>query len=121
MTYVDGFVFTVPRKNFKKYKKMAADASKIWKKYGAVGYYECIGDDLHPKWIKLTFPKLTKLKPSENVWFSFIIYKSKTHRNNVNKRVMAYFNKKYPNHSHKDMPFDMKKMAYGGFKTIVEK
>jgi uncharacterized protein YbaA (DUF1428 family) len=126
MTYVDGFVLVVPKKNFNKYKKMATDAGKIWKKFGALEYLECVGDDLNPDMggmKALNFPKMTKLKKNENVWFSFIIYKNKNHRDSVNKMVMNYFKKMHKdNIDHmKNMPWDMKKFAYGGFKTIVEK
>ena len=117
--YVDGFVLVVPKKKFKEYKKLASEAGKIWSKFGALGYFECVGDDLNPKMVQLPFPKLVKLKPNESVWYSFIIYKSKAHRNSVNSKVMKYFEKKYPGSEHKDVPFDMKKMAYGGFKTVV--
>jgi uncharacterized protein YbaA (DUF1428 family) len=123
MKYIDGFVLVVPKKNFNKYKKMASDAGKIWKKFGALGYFECVGDDLNPymEGMKaLNFPKMTKLKKNENVWFSFIIYKNKKHRDSVNKKVMNYFKKKYPDQKYEEMPFDIKKMAYGGFKTVVE-
>lgn len=119
MTYVDGFVFAVPRKNIPAYLKMARDAGKVWKKFGALSYKECTGDDLRPKHVTLTFPKLIKLKPTETVWFSFITYKSKAHRDSVNKKVMAFFEKKYKD-AHQDMPFDMKRMAYGGFKALVD-
>lgn len=119
MTYVDGFVFAVPKNNFQAYKKMAKEAGKVWKKHGALGYYECIGDDLHPKMVSLTFPKLIKLKPTENAWFSFIIFKSKAHRNKVNANVMKEFEKKYKKQEMK-MPFDMKRMSYAGFKTIIK-
>lgn len=123
MTYVDGFVFPVSKKNFQAYKKMASSASKIWKKFGALQYFECCGDDLIPssEGMKVrTFIQLAKPKPGEQVWFSFIIYKSKAHRNQVNKRVMDYFKKKYKEDQHQDMPFDARRMAYGGFKTIVQ-
>lgn len=116
--YVDGFVFTVPKKNFRAYKKMATEASKVWKKFGALAYYECMEDDMKPKFITFTFPKMTKRKSSERVWFSFIMYKNRSLRDKVNKEVMAYFDKKYKKEEMK-MPFDMKRMAYGGFKTIV--
>lgn len=120
MTYVDGFVFVVKRKNIPAYKKMATMAGKIWKKHGALKYFECIGDDLHPKFIKLTFPKLVKLKPGETVWFSFITYKSKAHRNLVNKKVMSDPMMNQEKWKDKPMPFDMNRMTFGGFKTIVE-
>lgn len=121
MTYVDGFVFVVARKNIEAYKKMAKDAGKVWKKHGALHYKECMGDDLHPKMIKLTFPKLVKLKAGETVWFSFITYKNKAHRDAVNKKVMKVFEEKYTKEDmHKDMPFDAKRMSYAGFKAIVD-
>jgi uncharacterized protein YbaA (DUF1428 family) len=124
MTYIDGFVLVVPKKNYNKYKKMASDAGKIWKKFGALEYIESVGDDLHPDMGGMkaqNFQKMTKLKKNENVWFSYIVYKNKKHRDSVNKKVTEYFNKKYPNNKHQEMPFDMTKMAYGGFKTIVRK
>lgn len=120
MTYVDGFVLAVKKKNIPAYRKMARLGAKVWKKHGALDYKECIGNDLHPKMIKLTFPKLIKLKADESVWFSFITYKSKAHRDKVNAAVMkdATMNEKV--WKDKPMPFDMNRMAYGGFKTIVE-
>lgn len=118
MSYVDGFVFTVPKKNFGAYKKMASDANKLWKKHGALDYYECKGDDLKPKMAVLTFPKLTGKKPTEDVWFSFIVFKSKAHRDQVNKRVIKEIESD-PKYKDMAMPFDVNKMAYGGFKTIV--
>ncbi len=116
--YVDGFVLSVPKKNTAKYKKMAQEASKVWKKFGALDYKECMIDDVKPKFVTFTFPKMAKTKPGEAVWFSFIVYKSRRHRDAVNKKVMAYFDKKY---SKKDMamPFDMKRFAYGGFEVVV--
>jgi uncharacterized protein YbaA (DUF1428 family) len=115
--YVDGFVITIPSKNTAKYKKLAAEAMTVWKKFGALDYKECMIDDPRPKLVTLTFPKLMKAKPAEKVWFSFITYKSRKHRDEVNKKVMAHFEKKYG----KDMPmpFDMKRFAYGGFKVEV--
>ena len=120
--YVDGFVFVVSKNKVPAYKKMAADASKIWKKFGALDYKECMADDLTPNTEgqpTLTFPKLTKQKKGETVWFSYIVYKNRAHRDAVNKKVMAYFDKKYADQKHQDMPFDMKRMSYGGFKVIV--
>jgi uncharacterized protein YbaA (DUF1428 family) len=122
--YVDGFVLVVPKKKVAGYRKMAKDAGKVWMKYGALGYKECVGDDLHPDmkgYPFLPFPKMTKLKPSETVWFSYIEYKSKTHRDAVNKKVMKEmeaYQKEHPDHM-KDMPWDMKRFAYGGFKVAV--
>ena len=120
MTYVDGFVFVVARKNLEKYKKMARAGGKTWKKHGALHYKECIGDDLHPAFVKLTFPKLVKLKPGETVWFSFITYRNKAHRDAVNKKVMSDPAMNDPQWKDKAMPFDMKRMSYGGFKVLVD-
>ena len=124
MKYIDGFVLVVPKKNLKAYQKMASDAGKLWKKHGALQYFECIGDDLKPdtQGTKiLTFPKMTKLKKGETVWFSFIVYKSKAHRNKVNAKVMKEFEKNKEECNEMKMPFDMKRMAWGGFKAKVEK
>ncbi len=116
--YVDGFVIPIPKKNRAAYKKMAREASVVWKKYGALDYKECRADDMSPPMVAFTFPKMAKVKPSEEVWFSFITFKNKTHRNEVNKKVMAYFGKKYAD-STMPMPFDMKRFAYGGFTVEV--
>lgn len=116
-TYVDGYVIPIPKKNTAQYKKMAKEGLKIWKKFGALDYKECILD-LTPPYVSLTFPKLAKAKPGETIWFSFIVYKSRQHRNEVNKKVMAYFEKKYTGKDMK-MPFDMKRFATGGFKVAV--
>jgi len=102
---------------------MATEGARIWKKFGALDYKECMGNDMSPNMggvRGLTFPKMTKAKPSETVWFSYIVYKDKKHRDTVNKKVMAYFDKKYADKKPQDMPFDMKRMAYGGFKTVVQ-
>jgi uncharacterized protein YbaA (DUF1428 family) len=120
MTYVDGFVLVVPKSRVKEYKAMASRASKVWKKHGALHYFECKGDDMKPKWVTFTFPKMAKAKPSETVWFSFIVYKNKAHRNAVNKKVMADPALQADMEKNKKMPFDMKRMAYGGFTTQVQ-
>ena len=116
--YVDGFVLSVPKKNTAKYKKMAQDAGKVWRRFGALDYKECMIDDKKPQLVTFTFRKMAKVRPGEAVWFSYITYKSRAHRDSVNKKVMAYFDKKYGKDK-MDMPFDMKRMAYGGFKVIV--
>jgi len=117
MKYVDGFVMVVPKKNVTAYKRVAKNAGKVWMKHGALQYMECAGDDLNHKGFPLTFPKLQKLKKNEVPFFSFIIYKSRAHRDAVNKKVMADPDiHKGP----KKMPFDFKRMAYGGFKVVVE-
>jgi len=123
--YVDGFVIPIPKKNTAKYKKMAREAARIWKRFGALDYKECIGDDLHIRGsmgmpAPLSFVKVAKAKTSETVWFSYITYKSRAHRDSVNKKVMAYFSKKYAHKKNEPMPFDMKRFAYGGFKVAVQ-
>jgi len=121
--YVDGFAFVVPKKNFAAYKKMATMASKIWKKHGALEYYECMGDDLRVKPMgdmkPRSFVEMTKAKPGDAVWFSFIVYKNRKHRDTVNAKVMKDPAMNDPALAKMPMPFDTKKMAYGGFKTIV--
>ncbi len=120
--YVDGFVLVIPKKNIATYKKMAREGKQLWKKFGALDYKECMGNDLSPNIggvTGLTFPKMVKAKPGDTIWFSFITFKNKTHRIEVNKKVMAAMEKKYPNGMPEKMPFDMKKMAYGGFSVIV--
>lgn len=117
--YVDGFVIPVPKKNTAAYKKMAQEAKGIWLKFGALDYKECMIEDPHPKFVTFTFSKMVKVKPSEKVWFSFIVYKSRAHRNAVNKKVMAYFDKTYGKHKKMPMPFDMKRFAYAGFNVEV--
>jgi alkaline phosphatase len=119
-TYVDGFVLVIPKKNAAAYKKMAAEGSRIWKKHGALDYKECVIDDASPPMVTLTFPKLAKAKPSEEVWFSFITYKSRAHRDRVNAKVMAEMQKQAEKEKSRPMPFDMKKMSFGGFKVVVD-
>ncbi len=118
-SYVDGFVIPVPKKNTAKYKKMAADAMKVWLKFGALDYKECILEDLNPGKTVMTFPKMAGVKPGETVWFSFITYKSRAHRDSVNKKVMDYFAKKYGKDAKMEMPFDMKRFVYSGFKVMA--
>ncbi len=121
-TYVDGFVLVVPKKNLAAYKKMASMGGKIWRKYGALDYKECVGDDLNANMggmTALTFPKMIKLKKNELVIFSYIVYKSRAHRDQVNKKVMKDPSMNDPKYKDKPMPFDMKRMAYGGFNVLV--
>lgn len=116
MSYVDGFVLPVPMKNLAAYRKLARKAGKIWKEYGALEYVECVADDVKPG--KTTsFPQAVKLKADEVVVFSWIVYKSRAHRDKVNKLVMA--DPRLMSMSPKDMPFDGKRMFWGGFKPIV--
>jgi len=117
MSYVDGFILPLPKKNLQAYRRMAQKAGKIWKEYGALEYIECIGDDVKPG--KLTsFPQSVKLKPDETVVFSWIVFKSRAHRDRVNKKVMED-PRLAAMMEGKDMPFDGKRMVYGGFKTLV--
>jgi uncharacterized protein YbaA (DUF1428 family) len=121
--YIDGFVLPVPKNKLAEYKKMSKTMSKLLKKYGALEYIEAAGEDLNPKMggMKFTkFEQMAKAKPDEAVMFSFIVFKSRKHRDQVNAKVMkdpAMSEEKW-----KDvpMPFDMKRMAYGGFEAIVQ-
>lgn len=118
--YVDGFVIPIPKKNTAKYRKMAREGLSVWKKFGALDYKECILDDVNPGGqVAFTFPKMAKAKPGETVWFSFVVYKSRKHRDAVNKKVMAYFAKKYGADATMDTPFDMKRFATAGFRVDV--
>lgn len=117
MSYVDGFVVPVPRKNLPAYRRMAKKAGKVWREHGALEYKEWISDDV--KVGKLTsFPRSVKLKPGETVVFSWIVYKSRAHRDRVNAKVM-----KDPRLAEmmdpKAMPFDGKRLIYGGFKILI--
>ena len=115
MRYVDGYVLPVPKKNLKIYIRMAKLGERIWRKHGALDYKECVGDDLKPKWAA-PFGRILKLKPGETVVFSYVVFKSRAHRDRVNAKVMKEMaNVAMP----KKMPFDVKRMSYGGFKTIV--
>ncbi|HLD12113.1 MAG TPA: DUF1428 domain-containing protein [Candidatus Nanoarchaeia archaeon] len=117
MVYVDGFLFPVPKKNLAAYRKMAKWGAKMWMKHGALDYKECQGDDLKGMPGCVPFPKMVKTKTGETVFFSYIVYKSRAHRDKVNAKVMKEMESiKMP----KSMPFDPKRMAYGGFKAIVE-
>ena len=117
MSYVDGFVVPVPKKNVAAYRKLAAKAGKIWKEHGALQYVECIEDDVKPG--KLTsFPQSVKIKKNEVVVFAFIVYKSRKDRDRVNAKAMN--DKRFGKMNPADMPFDTKRMIYGGFKTVVE-
>ncbi len=119
MSYVDGFVLPVPTKHLAAYKKMANWGRKTWMKHGALQYFECVGHDLKtPMGCGVPFPKGIRAKPGETIVFAFIIYKSKPHRDAVNKRVMS--DPAMAKAAPKGMPFDVKRMLYGGFKTIVE-
>ncbi len=116
MAYIDGFVLPVPKKNLALYRKMATVAGKAWRKYGALEYIEAVADDVKPgKWT--SFPQSVKLKKGEVVVFAYVVYKSRSQRDKVMKKVMA--NKKICEMFQKNMPFDGKRMFWGGFKPIV--
>ena len=115
--YVDGFVIVVPKKNLKAYEVMSKKAGKVWKEYGALEYLECVGDDINVKF-GTPFPKLVKAKRNEVVVFSWILYKSRAHRDKVNAKVMK--DPRIAGDMSKEMPFDMKRMTYGGFAAFVD-
>jgi uncharacterized protein YbaA (DUF1428 family) len=118
MSYVDGFIVPVPKKKLKAYRKMAEKAGKIWRGYGATMFYECVADDVSVG-KRTSFPRSIKQKSGETVVFSFIGYRSRSDRDRINAKVM-----KDPRLAKmmkpKNMPFDAKRMIYGGFKTIVK-
>ena len=118
MPYVDGFVLAVPKKNLKAYARMAEKAGRIWKEHGALEFRECAGEDLNTK-CGIPFKKIIKAKPGETVMFSWIVFKSRKDRDRVNAKVM-----KDPRLAGmmdpSEMPFDVKRMAYGGFDSIVD-
>jgi uncharacterized protein YbaA (DUF1428 family) len=118
MKYVDGFVLPVPKKNLQIYRRIAQKAGKIWREHGALEYRECAGDDLDVK-MGVSFRRTAKVKSGETVVFAWIVFKSRAHRDAVNTKVMkdprmASMMDKGP------MPFDIKRMAYGGFKILVD-
>src|SRR5262245_45611373 len=115
MPYVDGYVLPVPKKNLKAYLRLAKIGEKMWRKHGALDYKECVGDDLNVKW-GTPFPRNMKLKRGETVVFSYILYKSRAHRDRVNAKVMKDM---MAMGMPKTMPFDVKRMVTGGFKVAV--
>jgi uncharacterized protein YbaA (DUF1428 family) len=118
MKYVDGYVLPIPKKNLQGYRRMAQKAGKVWREHGAVEFRECVGDDLKTK-MAMSFPRMIKLKRGETVVFSWIVFKSRADRDAVNAKVM-----KDPRLAQmmdpKAMPFDSKRMVYGGFKVMVD-
>jgi uncharacterized protein YbaA (DUF1428 family) len=115
--YVDGFVVPVPEKHLDAYRRIARRAGKVWIEHGALEYVECVAEDVKPG-KRTSFPQSVKLKPGEVVWFSWIVYKSRAHRDRVNAKVM-----KDPRLAHmmdpKAMPFDAKRMFWGGFEVAI--
>jgi uncharacterized protein YbaA (DUF1428 family) len=119
MSYVDGFIVAVPKKNIAAYRKMSTKAGKIWREYGALDYREWVADDV--KVGKLTsFPRSVKQKTGETVVFAWITYKSRAQRDKINAKVMADPRLKSSMGDMKSMPFDPKRMIYGGFKSLVK-
>jgi uncharacterized protein YbaA (DUF1428 family) len=116
MKYVDGFVLTVPKKNLAAYEKIAREAGKVWIACGALDYVECVGEDMKVP-MGIPFPDRLEPKRGEVVLFSYITYKSKKHRDQVNKKVMA--NPRMLEMCGKKMPFDCNRMSYGGFEVLV--
>jgi len=114
--YVDGFVIPVPKKNMKSYLKMARMGGRVWKEHGALEVFECFGDDLKPKF-GMPFPRGIKVKPGETVVFSWILFKSRASRDRVNAKVMK---DKRMATAPKKMPFDFKRMIYGGFEVKMK-
>ncbi|MGH7560749.1 MAG: DUF1428 domain-containing protein [Gemmatimonadales bacterium] len=115
--YVDGFVLPIARRNLAAYRRMARTAGRVWTEHGALEYRETVGEDLKPKGMMATFPKTLRLRPRETVAFSWIVYKSRAHRDRVNKRVMK--DKRIASMMGANMPFDPKRMLYAGFDVIV--
>lgn len=122
--YVDGFVLVVPKGKEAEYQKMAEMGRDSWMKHGALQYFECRGDDLKQHEMgdqkSRDYKEMATAGDDENVWFSFIVFNSKEHRDEVNKKVMEEMNESYKDQTDFEMPNDMKKMAYGGFEVLVE-
>jgi uncharacterized protein YbaA (DUF1428 family) len=122
--YIDGFVLVVPKGKEVEYQKMAEMGRDSWMRHGALQYFECKGDDLKPQEMgdekSRDFVEMAGASDDENVWFSFIVFNSKEHRDEVNKKVMAEMDEAYADQTDFEMPNDMKKMAYGGFEAVVE-
>ncbi|HLP79934.1 MAG TPA: DUF1428 family protein [Acidobacteriota bacterium] len=119
MVYIDGYVLAVPTKRIDDYRKLAATVGRVWMDHGALSYVEGIGDDLNVRKIGLTtFPTLARAKRNEVVIFSYITFKSRAQRDAINKKVLMDPRLKQIDRS--DSPFDMKRMAYGGFESIVD-
>lgn len=122
--YVDGFILVVPKDKVEDYKKMAEGGRDSWMKHGALAYYECRGDDLKPQEMgeqkSRPFTELAGAGEGDTVWFSFIVFESKEHRNAVNAKVMAEMDEQMAEFKDMQIPFDMTQMAYGGFQVEVE-
>lgn len=117
MPYVDGYVLPIPKKHVETYRKVASVAARVWMDHGALEYRECVGEDLKVKGV-VSFPKQMACKPSETVVFAWVVFKSRAHRDRVNKKVMT--DPRIAAMGRNPFPFDMKRMVYGGFEVIVE-
>jgi len=117
MAYIDGFLLAIPKGKMPAYRAIARRAGRVWKEHGALEYRECAGDDLATK-MGAPFPRVAKAKAGETVVFSWIVYKSRAHRDRVNANVMK--DPRTVKWMNTPMPFDMKRMSYGGFKVIVD-
>jgi uncharacterized protein YbaA (DUF1428 family) len=115
--YVDGFLIPLRRKDVEKYRKIARLAGRVWREHGALEYFECLGDDLSPKGVAMTFPRRVRARPGETVVFSWIVYRSRAHRDRVNARVMK--DPRITRIMAGAVPFDGKRMSYGGFTVMV--
>ena len=115
--YVDGYVVPVPKSKVQAYRRMAQKAGKIWREHGALEFRECVGDDLKVKGL-VPFPRLARVKAGETVFFSWVVYRSRAHRDRVNAKVLK--DPRIAKMSEKEMPIDMRRMAYGGFKVLVD-
>jgi len=122
--YIDGFVLVVPKGKEAEYEKMAKMGRDSWMKHGALQYFECRGDDLKQQEMgdekTRAFSEMTGATSDENVWFSFIVFNSREHRDEVNAKVMQEMSESFKDQADFEMPADMKKMAYGGFEAVVE-
>ena len=117
MPYVDGFVLAVPKSKLTAYRRLSRAAGKVWREHGALEYRECVGDDLKSP-MGVPFPRLARVKPGETVVFSWIVYKSRAARDRVNAKVMK--DPRITKTMNQPMPFDVKRMAYGGFTVLVD-
>jgi uncharacterized protein YbaA (DUF1428 family) len=115
--YADGYVLAIPKRKLQAYRRLAQLAAKVWRDHGALDYKECVGEDLHPQ-CGVPFPKMMKVKPGETVVFAWIVFKSRADRDRVNARVMK--DSRIAHTDVKDMPFDAKRMVYGGFNVLVD-
>lgn len=122
--YIDGFVLVIPKGKEAEYEEMAKMGRDSWMKHGALQYFECRGDDLKQQEMgdmkSRAYKEMTGAGDDENVWFSFIVFNSKEHRDEVNKKVMDEMSEEYADQADFEMPNDMRRMAYGGFEVVVE-